>query len=204
MSLYARFILPWVVDCVCGLRPARRQREKIIPLAAGRVLEVGIGSGLNLPLYDAAKVQQLWGLDPSEEMWALARPRNTALHFNVTFLQASAEAIPLDEGSVDTVVVTYTLCTIPNVLAALQEMRRVLRPGGQLLFCEHGAAPDEAVRCWQDRLTPLWKQLGGGCHLNRPIASLLEAGGFRIVTLETGYIPGWKPACFNYWGRAWR
>jgi ubiquinone/menaquinone biosynthesis C-methylase UbiE len=204
MSLYARFILPWVVDCVCGLRPAWRQREKIIPLAAGRVLEVGIGSGLNLPLYDAAKVQQLWGLDPSEEMWALARPRNTALHFNVAFLQASAEAIPLDEGSVDTVVVTYTLCTIPNVLAALQEMRRVLRPGGQLLFCEHGAAPDEAVRRWQDRLTPLWKRLGGGCHLNRPIASLLEAGGFRIATLETGYIPGWKPACFNYWGRAWR
>jgi ubiquinone/menaquinone biosynthesis C-methylase UbiE len=121
----------------------------------------------------------------------------------VNFLEASAEAIPLDRHSVDTIVTTWTLCSIPQAVIALAEMRRVLRPGGKLLFAEHGQAPDAGVRRWQDRLTPVWRRIGGGCHLNRPIRSMIEGAGFRIDRIETGYIPGPKPMSFMYEGSAW-
>jgi ubiquinone/menaquinone biosynthesis C-methylase UbiE len=179
-----------------------RQREKVIPRARGRVLEVGIGSGLNLPFYDPANVSKVWGLDPASEMTRMAEGVARSLPFDVEFIGLPGDEIPLEDGSVDTVVVTYTLCTIPDTAAALRQMGRVLRPGGELLFCEHGTAPDESVRRWQDRLNPLWKRLGGGCNLNRPIPALIEAGGFRIESLDTMYIPGWRPASFNYWGIA--
>lgn len=202
MSLYERFVLPRVVHFACGLESNRRQRQKIVPLASGEVLEVGFGSGLNVPHYDAVTVDKVWALEPSEEMWSLAEPAVEASSVPVEFVQAPAEEIPLPDDSVDTVLVTYTLCTIPEVARALGEVRRVLRGGGRLLFCEHGEAPDEKVRRWQERLNPLWRRLGGGCNLNRPIPYLIEAGGFRIGDLSTMYIPGWKPACFNYWGAA--
>lgn len=179
-----------------------RQREKIVPKAAGRVLEIGIGSGLNLPYYDANRVSRLWGLDPSRELWALARKRVATLPLEPEFVQADAEDIPLPAGSVDTVLVTYTLCSVPNVDLALREVRRVLHADGQLLFCEHGLAPDRGVRKWQQRMNPLWRRIGGGCHLNRDIPQLLERAGFKIRALETMYIPGWRPASFNYWGAA--
>jgi len=179
-----------------------RQREKVVPRAHGRVLEVGIGSGLNLPYYDAARVSKVWGLDPSPEMIRMARRAAAGLPFEVEFIGLPGEEIPLDEGSIDTVVVTYTLCSIPDTAAALGQIRRILRPGGELLFCEHGAAPDASVRRWQDRLNPAWMRLGGGCNLNRPIPALIEAGGFTIRTLETMYLPGWRPVSFNYWGAA--
>jgi len=165
-------------------------------------LEVGIGSGLNLPFYTVGKVQHVWGLDPSKESWALAQPAGVQAGLDVEFIEASAEKIPLEDGRADTVLVTYTLCSISDTLPALGEMRRVLKPAGRLIFCEHGTAPDKAVERWQNRLNPIWKTLSGGCNLNLPIPSLLKQAGFRIQAMDTMYIPGWKPACFNYWGTA--
>jgi len=176
-----------------------RQRKKVVPRAHGRVLEVGIGSGLNLPYYDAAKVSKVWGLDPAPEMTRMAERAAAALPFEVEFIGLPGDKIPLEDDSVDTVVVTYTLCAIPDTTPALRQIGRVLRPSGELIFCEHGAAPDDSVRRWQDRLNPIWKWLGGGCNLNRPIPTIIETGGFRITSLETMYIPGWRPASFNYW-----
>lgn len=179
-----------------------RQRAKVVPLARGRVLEIGFGSGLNLPFFDEVEVEHLWALDPSVELWAMAQTGVRAVDFSVEFLKASAEAIPLPDQAADTVLVTYTLCTLPDVHRALREVARVLRTGGELIFCEHGEAPDADVRRWQNRLNPIWRPLGGGCNLNRPIPSLLERGGFRLRELSSMYIPGWRPASFNYWGRA--
>jgi ubiquinone/menaquinone biosynthesis C-methylase UbiE len=179
-----------------------KQREKVVSLAEGRVLEIGIGSGLNLPFYASGKVQHVWGLDPSREMWVLADKTVGEVDFDVEFIEAAAEKIPLDDGSADTVLVTYTLCTIPEVLIALGEMRRVIKRDGQLVFCEHGVSPDGGVLRWQNRLNPIWKRLSGGCNLNRSIPTLLEQAGFKIRGMDTMYIPVWKPASFNYWGTA--
>lgn len=202
MSFYDRHILPHVINLACGMKPIRYQRKKVVPQARGRVLEIGIGSGLNLPFYDPAKVEMLWGLEPADEIRRMAEKAAIASPFPVEFIGLPGETIPLDAGSVDTVVTTYTLCTIPDAVAALREMRRVLKPGGQLLFSEHGRAPDAAVRRWQDRLTPLWKRIGGGCHLNRDIPELLRQGGFALPWLETMYIPGPRAMSFTYWGAA--
>lgn len=202
MGFYDKHILPRLVHFTCGLTPAMKQREKVVPRATGKVLEVGIGSGLNIPLYDGKRVTHLWGLDPSPEMWSIARRNAAAHHLDAEYLQSEAESIPLEDGAADTVVMTYTLCTIPDPHRALAEIRRVLRPGGKLLFCEHGRAPEPGVRRWQDRLNTVWGKLSGGCNLNRPIADLLLSAGFQSPDLQTMYIPGWKPACFNYWGSA--
>ena len=202
MGFYDTYLLPRLVHFTCGLKPAMKQRQKVVPLASGRVLEIGIGSGLNIPFYDSSKVSHLWGLDPSPDMWSIALQNAAEHHLDAEYLQSEAESIPLDDNVADTVVMTYTLCTIPEPETALTEIRRVLKPGGRLLFCEHGRSPDEDVRRWQDRLNPVWGKLSGGCNLNRPIAGLLEAAGFNLEGLQTMYIPGWKPACFNYWGSA--
>lgn len=203
MGFYGRHVLPRLIDLACGLKAFRRQRQKVVPLARGRVLEIGVGSGLNFPYYDAGNVSVLWGLDPSPEMTAMAAKPARDASFPVVLINASAEAIPLPSASVDTVVVTYTLCTVPDVDRAVQEMRRVLVPEGTLLFCEHGAAPDPDVRRWQDRLTPLWSRLAGGCRLNREIPALIAGGGFRLEAIQTMYLPGWRPGTFNFWGRAY-
>ena len=202
MGLYSRFVLPRLVHFACKARPAMRQRQKLVPLARGRVLEVGVGTGLNLPFYDPANVSGVWGLDPSPEMIDRARDAATGVPFDVEFVEAGAEDIPLDRDSFDTVLLTYTLCSIADFEPALREMARVLRPGGTLLFCEHGAAPDPGVHRWQNRLNPIWRHVGGGCQLNRDIPTLIRTGGFEITGLESMYIPGWRPASFNYWGSA--
>ena len=202
MGIYQKYVLPRATHFLCGLKPAMKQRAKVVPLASGRVLEIGIGTGLNLPFYSPDKVEHLWGLDPAREMWTLGENTRNPVDFDMEFIEASAGDIPLENNSVDTVLMTYTLCSIPDVPLALEEVRRVLKHSGQLIFCEHGAAPDHDVRRWQNRLNPFWTRLGGGCNLNRDIPALLEQGGFRIHDLETLYIPGWKPACFNYWGAA--
>jgi len=202
MGIYHKHVLPRVTHFLCGLKPAMKQREKVVPLATGRVLEIGIGTGLNLPFYSPDRVEHLWGLDPSSEMWKLTEDKRAPVDFDMEFIKASASDIPLEDNSADTVLMTYTLCSIPDVALALEEIRRVLKHDGQLVFCEHGAAPDHGVRRRQDRLNPLWTRLGGGCNLNREIPALLEQGGFRIHQLDTMYIPGWKPACFNYRGTA--
>lgn len=202
MGLYRRYILPKMVHLACSAKPNMRQRQKVVPLARGRVLEVGIGSGLNLPFYDGSKVTRVWGLDPSRELIRMAGEAAETAPFEVEFVPFAIEEAPLEDDSVDTVVVTYTLCTIPDPGAALRQMARVLKPEGELIFCEHGLAPDAGVQRWQKRMNPLWKRLAGGCHLNRDIPKLIKQGGFRIRDLETMYLPGWRPGSFNYWGAA--
>jgi len=202
MNMYEQYCLPHLIHCACGLKVIQQQREKVVPLAKGRVLEVGMGSGLNIPYYDPKNIELVWGLEPSEGMRKKAQTNLEHAPFEVRWLDLPGEEIPLRDKSVDTVLLTYTLCTIPNWQKALQHMRRVLKPGGQLIFCEHGAAPDEGVRRWQNRLTPLWKNIAGGCHLNRPIPRYLEAGGFAIQTMNSQYLDGPKFAAFNYWGTA--
>ena len=202
MGLYGKYVLPRVVHLACSARPNMRQREKLVPLASGRVLEVGMGSGLNLPFYDARRVTKVWGLEPSPEMSKMASAAVEAVAFDVEFVSAGGEQIPLDSESFDTVLMTFTLCTIPDAERALREIARVLKRGGQLLFCEHGAAPDAGIRRWQNRIDPLWRRLAGGCHLNRDIPGLIRRGGFEITRMDTMYIPGWRPASFNYWGAA--
>ena len=155
-----------------------------------------------MPFYDTGKVEKIWGLEPSEGMRAKAKPLVDASSIDFEFIDLPGEEIPLDTGSADTVLVTYSLCTIPDVISALEGMRRVLKPGGRLLYCEHGRAPDEGVRRWQNRLNPTWRKVAGGCNMNRDIPALLEAGGFRIQTDERMYIPGVRVLTYNYWGSA--
>lgn len=202
MNLYDRYLLPHVLHIACGLKPFRMQRSKVVPAARGRILEVGAGSGLNFSFYDPSAVELLFALEPDPGMQAKARRAARGLPFEIEMLGLRGEEIPLEDNSVDTVVITYTMCTIPGVDQALQQMRRVLKPGGKMLFTEHGRAPDAAVRKWQDRLNPAWKRLAGGCHLNREIPALIENAGFRFDHLEQDYLPGWKPVTFNYWGVA--
>ena len=202
MSWYDDKILPHMINCACSVKPAMQQRQKVVPLASGEVLEIGVGSGLNFPYYDRGKVTKIWGLEPSEGMRKLARRRLEEMDLPVEFIDLPGEEIPLETASVDTVLVTYTLCTIAQVDDALAGMRRVLRPGGRLLFTEHGAAPDENVRNWQDRLNPAWKKIAGGCNMNRDIVQSIESAGFRIESDERMYIPGLRILSYNYWGSA--
>jgi ubiquinone/menaquinone biosynthesis C-methylase UbiE len=203
MGFYENRILPHLINLAMRNRHIVPYRERIVPAAEGRVLEVGIGSGLNLPFY-GPQVREILGLEPSPKLIAMARGAASSSSAPVTFIEGSAEAIPLDKASIDTVVTTWTLCSIPAAVQALEEMRRVLKPGGQLLFVEHGLAAEDNVRRWQDRLTPLWKRFGGGCHLNRSIRSLIETAGFRIAEIDTSYAKGPKPMSFMYEGRARR
>ncbi|TPJ29408.1 class I SAM-dependent methyltransferase [Mesorhizobium sp. B2-7-2] len=201
MGIYSEMILPRLVHGSMRNAELLPYRRRVLAPAEGRVLEVGIGSGLNLPHYPEG-VTKVIGIDPSARLAAMARRAASSVAFPVTVTEHSAEAIPLETGSVDTVVTTWTLCSIPRVGRALCEMRRALKPGGQLLFVEHGLSPDKSVRRWQDRLTPLWKCCAGGCHLNRPIGKLIEDAGFRCSALETGYAKGPRPMVFMYEGRA--
>ncbi len=203
MGFYENRVLPHLLDKSCNAPPVLKQREKVIPNASGRVLEVGMGSGINLRYYDPSKVDFVFGLEPSAGMRRRARQNLTVSPVEVRWLDLPGEEVPLDNQSVDTVVLTFTLCTIPDVRTALAQMRRVLKPGGSLLFCEHGEAPDEGVRTWQARVNPFWKRVSGGCNINRPIPSHLENGGFRITKLETMYLPSTPRLMgYNYWGAA--
>ncbi len=204
MGLYARYVLPKLIDAACAQKPMAEIRAQYVPRASGRVLEIGFGTGLNLPHYatGAAAPTQLSALEPAADIAALARQRLAETPLAVDVMQASAEQIPMDDSTFDTVLSTWTLCSVPNVYRALQELRRVLKPGGLLVFAEHGASPEPAVLRWQRRLEPGWKLVGGGCHLSRRADQLIAAGGFRIDELETGYLPGPKIATFTYRGVA--
>lgn len=202
MSFYENHCLPHLINCACGLKAFRKQRQLVVPQARGRVLEVGFGSGLNLPFYDTDKVEFVWGLEPSAGMRRRARGNVRKSPLEVRWLDLPSEEIPLEDDSVDTVLLTYTLCTIPDWRSALGEMRRVLKPAGELIFSEHGRAPDAGVRKWQDRLNPYWRRAFGGCNLNRPIPALIENSGFDIQSQDSAYILSLKLAGFNYWGTA--
>lgn len=199
---YQKYILHKVVHWACDQKSSKKQRIKIIPQAKGKILEIGIGSGLNLPFYNAKKVKCLTAIDPSEEIWKLNQYNLKDLNFDFKFIQAFAEEIPLPDDSFDTVVITYTLCTINNIKKAMNEFKRVLKPGGKLLFCEHGIAPDKSIKNIQNAINPIWKSVGGGCNLNRDIPALIRENGFKIIDIKKMYIPGWKFASYNYWGVA--
>lgn len=203
MSLYDKYVLPKFLNCACGSNPVARQRQKVVPLVEGKVLEIGIGSGLNLPFYDKSNIDELWGLDPSEELSDMARKVADSENIEVNFISSGAEEIPLPDKYFDSVLITYTMCTIPEVARANKEIKRVLKRGGKLIFCEHGEAPDENIRKWQKRINPFWGKLAGGCNINRKIPSLIQNAGFEIVELEEMYLPKTpKIAGYNYWGYA--
>ena len=201
MSFYDERILPPLINLVMQQRQLRRYRHTLVPRARGRVLEIGVGSGLNLPFYGAG-VESVIGIDPSARLLAMARRIADATAVRAELLLGSAMALPLPAASVDTVVMTWTLCSIPDPALALREMRRVLRPGGALLFVEHGLSPESGVARWQRALTPIWRHVAGGCHLDRRIDHLVRDAGFEIPVLATGYADGPRPMTFMYEGRA--
>lgn len=200
--MYKRYILPRVIDWACSQPTGMLQREMVIPMARGQVLEVGIGSGKNLPFYDGSRVEHLTGIDPMNRLWDRNKTALSSLDFDVVYLKASAERIPHEDNSFHTVVSTSTLCSIKNIGEALKEMYRVLKPDGSLIFAEHGAAPDAALARRQNLLNPIWKQIGGGCNLNRDIPGLLREAGFNLDGMSEGYQEGWRPVSYHYWGWA--
>lgn len=203
MSFYEDKILPHIIDRACSVGQVMKLRSQVVPNARGVVLEVGMGSAINLEFYNPDNVTLVYGLEPSEGMRRKARGNLGRSPVKVEWLDLPGEKIPLPDDSVDTVLLTFTLCTIPDWQAALEQMKRVLRPGGELLFLEHGESCDQGVRKWQHRITPTWKKLAGGCHLNRPIADLLREAGFNILELENLYVPKTpKIAGYIYKGRA--
>ncbi|HEY9217390.1 MAG TPA: class I SAM-dependent methyltransferase [Phenylobacterium sp.] len=203
MGLYERFVVPPLIGLACGAKPIRKQREKIVPQAEGVVLELGFGAGMNLPHYDRSKVTKIFALEPAPGMLVRARKAAAASDLPVEVLPETAEALSLPAASVDTVLVTYSLCTIPDPVTALHGARRALRDDGRLLFCEHGLAPDASVRRTQARIEPLWKHIAGGCHLCRDIPRLINSSGFQMLRVQTMYLPGTPAwAGFNYWGVA--
>jgi len=202
MQLYDRYVLPRLIDFACGLGDVMKQRSLLVPRAHGRVLEIGMGTGLNLSFYDPAKVSTIVGVDPAAQMQKLARERVARIGIPVQMVALELGEIRADTGSFDSIVCTFTLCSIPDAVGALKEMRRVLKPGGELLFCEHGLAPDASVRAWQHRLTPVWKPLAGGCHLDRDMPALIQAGGFTLRELVQDYLPGPRPMTYVYRGMA--
>ncbi|HSB98050.1 MAG TPA: class I SAM-dependent methyltransferase [Spongiibacteraceae bacterium] len=188
MSFYEDKILPHIIDSACSMEPVMQLRAKVVPLASGEVLEVGMGSGINLALYNASRVEKVWGLEPSLGMRDKAQKNLANSPVPVTWLSLRGEEIPLPDNSVDSVVLTFTLCSIPDWKLALQQMWRTLKPDGKLLFCEHGRAPEINIQKWQDRITPVWKKFAGGCHLNRPVKSYLEEGGFAVEEIHNLYV----------------
>jgi ubiquinone/menaquinone biosynthesis C-methylase UbiE len=202
MKFYDEKILPHLIDYACGMGQVMKTRAQVVPMACGRVLEIGIGTGLNLSFYDAQKVSAIVGVDPAAQMQSLARKRAEGIGIPVEMIALELGQIQAADASFDSIVCTFTLCTIPEPQAALAEMRRVLKSGGKLLFSEHGRAPDARVRAWQERITPLWKPLAGGCHLNRDIPALLKAGGFRIGEVQSSYLPGPRPMTWVWRGWA--
>ena len=201
MGFYANRVVPHLVNWAMRNRELQPFRQRVVSAAEGRVLEIGIGSGVNLPLYPQ-KVTEVLGLEPSERLIRMSRNVVVRPGLNLQLIEGSAEAIPLHRNTLDTVVTTWTLCTIPDALGALQEVHRVLKPGGQLLFVEHGLAREDKIRRWQNRLTPIWRRIAGGCRLNRPIRDLIEKAGFQITEITTEYIEGPKLMTYFYQGRA--
>ena len=201
MGLYDKYILPKFLNCACGSKPINYQRQKVVPLAKGKVLDIGIGSGLNIPFYNSDKIDKVIGIDPSHELIELAKELANDSKASIELVIGSAESIPYPDNFFDTVLVTYTMCTIHNVAIANKEMWRVLKDDGRLIFCEHGLAPDKKISKWQNRIDPFWGKIAGGCHLNRDIQKLITDAGFSFESLDKMYIPSTpKFAGYNYWG----
>ena len=202
-SMYNKYVVPRLLDVCCSTKPIKYQRNKIVPHAKGEVLEIGIGSGLNLPYYNKSLVKKVYGLDPSEELNEIALKNASTINLEIDFIISGAEEIKLPSKSIDTVLITYTLCTIPEFKEALKEIKRVLKDDGIMLFCEHGLAPDKNISKWQNRINPLWGKLFGGCNINRNIPHIIQGSGLNIKKLEQMYLPSTpKIVAYNYWGVA--
>ena len=202
MSLYEKYFLPKLLDCCCGMEGFQKKRAQIVPLAYGRVLEIGIGSGLNFDFYNFDIVDEVVGVDPAVSSVAIAKSRSSKYDSKISFIEETAESIALESETFDCVVIGYTLCTIPEPLQALAEVNRLLKPSGSLFFMEHGLAPEESVQKWQHRIAPGWKKIAGGCNLNRNIEELILSGGFEFKDLKKKYIKGPKILSFQYYGEA--
>jgi ubiquinone/menaquinone biosynthesis C-methylase UbiE len=202
-SFYDRHIMPRLIGCACAAKPIMMQREKVVPLAGGRVLELGMGGGLNLAFYNPLTVESVAGVDPSAALRARARAAPRPEGLKVELREGTAEDLPYEQNHFDCVVCTFTLCSVQSPTRALAEARRVLKPGGRLLFCEHGLAPDVPVARWQHRLEPVWKAIAGGCHLTRPVAAAIADAGFQMHRVEKMYLPGTpRMLGWNEWGMA--
>ena len=202
-ALYEKFVLPKLCDKCCGTKPINYQRNKVVPLAKGVVLEVGVGSGLNIPFYNKNNIEKIIGLDPSEELNFLAKKVAKKNNIEIDFIISGAEDIALPDNSIDTILITYTLCTIPDLDNSMAEIKRVLKSDGKFIFCEHGIAPDQNIVKWQTRINPIWKALMGGCNINRNIPKIISDGGFDITNINEMYLPSTpKIVGYNYWGIA--
>ncbi len=202
MSFYEKYFLPKLLDCCCSMKGFQKKRAEIVPKAYGRVLEIGIGSGLNFDFYDFEKVHEIVGVDPAVSSVAIAKSRALNYQSKISFIETSAESISLESSSFDSVVIGYSLCTIPDPMQALAEVHRLLKPNGSIFFIEHGLAPEPNVQKWQKRIAPFWKKIGGGCNLDRNIEELILDSGFRFKKLKKKYIKGPKIASFLYYGEA--
>ncbi len=203
MPFYKDRVYPHLVTMLGNPKPIREVRQRILPLAEGRVLEIGVGPGVNFVHYDPAKVNKVYALEPNPGMIRMAEQQRRGTKLDVEFLDLPGEHIPLGDGSVDTVVSTFTLCTIPGVVEAIRGIRRVLRPGGKFIFFEHGLSPDPRVRRWQEWSEPLFHLAFEGCHVTRDIPSLIREGGFKIEQMDTAYLaPFPKSGSHCWWGTA--
>ena len=203
MNFYEKYVLPKVLNCTCGSKPIKLQRKKIIPLAKGKILEIGVGSGLNMPFYNHSDIEEFHALEPSKELCNMAKKIAENEKLKVNFYQCGAENIPLPDNYFDTVIITYTMCTIPEVHRANTEIKRELKNDGKMIFCEHGEAPDANIKKWQKRINPFWGLIAGGCNIDRKIPDLIQESGFDIVEMEEMYLPSTpKIAGYNYWGYA--
>ncbi len=202
-KFYEKYVLPKIINCACGTKPILIQRQKIVPSASGVILEIGVGSGVNIPYYSNSNVKKLIGLDLQQDNWDQAYKIAKKSDISIDLLQGDGEELPIPNNSIDTVLITYTMCTIPNVQRSLAEIKRVLKREGKLLFCEHGLAPDKNVQKWQNKLNPIWKKCLGGCNLNRNIPELVLKSGFSFESISEMYIPSTpKFIGYNYWGTA--
>ncbi len=204
MGFYSRYILPGLIQWACSGSSSDAKREMIVPLATGNVLEIGIGAGNNLPFYDGSRVRHLRAIDPLEELWKKRAVDLTQLSFEVEYLKGKAEQIPAGDASFDTVVTTFTLCSVDDIQGTLKEIHRVLKPGGKLLYSEHGKSPDRGTEHWQNVVNPFWRRVSGGCNLNRDIPGLMKEYGFQTNDMTTQYMPGWRLTSYSYWGSAIR
>ena len=205
MGLWDKIVVEPLISCACKSKPILKQREKVVPLADGRVLEIGCGAGTNFDYYDFSKVSHVHAIEPAGGMLKRARKKASAMGLTsdqVSFDEAGAEAMPIEDNSIDTAVITFVLCTIPDWEAALIETRRVLKPGGKIVFTEHGLAPDENVVKWQRRIEPVWKVIAGGCHVTRDVEKMFRDTGYALDHPQTMYVPGPKFAGFMTWGTA--
>lgn len=202
MGFYSEHLLPKIVHCACAREPVKQQRKTLIPKASGVVLDVGVGSGLNMPYYDNLRVKKVIGIDPHAQLLKKAFEICRTLPLDCELIKSSIEDLVLADKSIDTIVSTYTLCSVSDIEKAFAKFKKILKPGGTLLFSEHGLSPDPAISQWQNRLTPFWEKITGGCQLNRHIPTMIETGGFHIQSLKSDYLCGLRFACFNYLGSA--